>query len=196
MGGHVSAAGAPSPSKLLASAAWADGAASPELYQARRHELLLGLQASASKALEQYDPQQASARLLSTAHTALAQTALLQAGAVGLGGLVVVKAAALVDLTGLLPAALLAATGFGVLPMQRYRMQRELRDKVEDLTIELDAAVERHLRQELAASATRAGELITPFATLAESKRLEHNDHLARLRAAREGIEELRREVA
>ena len=196
IGDRSKATGAPSPTAMLASAAWGDGAESPELYHAQRQRLLLGLQSSASKALERYDAQQASARLLTTAHTALAQTALLQAGAMGLSGLVVVKAAALVDLTGLLPAALLAATGFGVLPMQRYRMQRELRDKVDDLTSQLDAAMLRHLQHELEGAASRARELISPFATLAESKRLEHEQRASKLVEARKGIDELTRDVA
>ena len=73
-----------------------------------------------------------------------------QAGAAGLSGLVAVKAAALVDLTGLLPAAALAATGFAILPMQRNKLQRELRARVEELTARLDETMHEHLQQERA----------------------------------------------
>ena len=73
----------------------------------------------------------------------------MHAGAASLGSLVALKAAALVDLTGLLPAALLAATGLGVLPWQRYRLQHEYAQRVEALKESLDRAVSAHLQAEL-----------------------------------------------
>lgn len=79
--------------------------------------------------------------------------------------------------------------------MQRFRMQSELRAKVEELSVQLDAAVARHLQLEVQGAASRAGELITPFATLADSKRLEHDERAAKLRAARESVDELTREL-
>ena len=94
-GASAAAAGcAPSPTALLAAAAWGDGDgfSSPQQYQAQRQRLLLGLQQSAAASIEAYDASAASARLLTTAQSALAQTAFLGAGAVGLSGLVVVKA--------------------------------------------------------------------------------------------------------
>ncbi len=182
---------APSSATEPTRAAAADAAS--ELYSARRQQLLLGLQQTASRTLERFEPHAASARLLSTARTALAQTAMLQASAVGLGGVVAVKAAALLDLSGLLPAAMLAATGFGVLPMQRYRAQRELRARVDELTAQLDASVERHLRHELASASARASELIVPFEVLSASARLEHEARVGTLRTARESLDELAR---
>ena len=79
--------------------------------------------------MERYDPSAAARRMATAAQTSIAQAALLRAGAAGVTGMVAVKAAALADLTGLLPAALLLATGLGLLPMQRLRLQREYRLK-------------------------------------------------------------------
>ena len=95
-------------------------------YGSRRQELLLSLQDSSRRTVEAYDPQRSAERLVAAVRTSLAQAALLQLGAVGVSYAVAVKTTTLMDLTGLLPAALLAVTGLAVLPMQRHRLQREL----------------------------------------------------------------------
>ena len=126
-------------------------------YAARRQQHLLAMQGAARGALEAYDPKTSAQRLLASVHTALAQTAVLQAGAAGVSGMVAVKAASLVDLTGLLPAALLAVTGFAVLPVQRYRLQADLQQRVAELTATLDTALRGHLEEELTRQDVAAG---------------------------------------
>ena len=127
------------------------------------------MQGAARGALEAYDPKTSAQRLLASVHTALAQTAVLQAGAAGVSGMVAVKAASLVDLTGLLPAALLAVTGFAVLPVQRYRLQADLQQRVAELTATLDTALRGHLEEELQHASSRARDIVAPFAAEADA---------------------------
>ena len=181
---------------MLLDASWgARGGVAAAAYEEQRQHLLLALQRSASTAVEHYEPDAAAARLVRAAQAALAQTALLQVGAVGLAGGVAVKAAALADLSGLVPAALLAVTGVAVLPMQRHRLQRELRSRVEELSSQLDHSLQSHLRSELHSAASRSAELIAPIAALAESGRMAHAEREAALRASREELDAISHEL-
>lgn len=165
-------------------------------FASQRQVLLLQLQQSASSTIDRFEPDAAAQRMITAAQSAIAQAALLTSGAAGLSGLVAVKAAALVDLTGLLPAALLAGVGLGVLPMQRYRLQMEYREKVDELAVSLDRAVEEHLKQELIDAKSRANALVTPFATLASSADARQQERLDALAASRMALEGLGGELA
>ena len=154
------------------------------------------MQGAARGALEAYDPKTSAQRLLASVHTALAQTAVLQAGAAGVSGMVAVKAASLVDLTGLLPAALLAVTGFAVLPVQRYRLQADLQQRVAELTATLDTALRGHLEEELQHASSRARDIVAPFAAEADAAAAEQRALAALLAESREEVEAIAKEVA
>ena len=164
-------------------------------YRGQRHELLLQLQQSSRAAIDAYNPQEAAARLVTAVHVSLAQAALLQVSAAGLSGAVALKATSLMDLTGLLPAALLAVTGLAILPMQRYRLQRELQTKVRELVKQTDVAIEEHLQQELLAAKQRASDVVAPFATLVEDATAAHAERAGRLQASRQALDELAAEA-
>jgi hypothetical protein len=162
----------------------------------QRQLLVLQLKQSASKTISNFDPSSAAQRMVTAAQTSLAQAALLEAGAAGLSGLVAVKAAALVDLTGLLPAALLAATGLGLLPYQRYRLQTEYRERVDELSAVLDRAVHAHLTQELYSAKDRAAELVKPFAALAGSAGVTCQEQQRALAVSRAAVDALAAELS
>lgn len=164
-------------------------------YLAQRHALVLELHKAGTDTMTRYDPQSAATRMANAAQTSIAQAALLQAGAVGISSMVAVKAAALADLTGLLPAALLLATGLGLLPMQRLRLQREYRLKVSELSASLDEAVRSHLLAELKASKMRCLDLVSPFAVAAKAAHAQQADHLHALRESRTELEEIARDI-
>ena len=164
-------------------------------YHVQRHALVLELHKAGATTMERYDPSSAARRMATAAQASIAQAALLQAGAAGVTGMVAVKAAALTDLTGLLPAALLLATGLGLLPMQRLRLQREYRLRIDELTASLDAAVHAHLLRELSASKARCLDLVAPFATLVKGAHAQQAGQLKALDEAREQLDALRRDA-
>ena len=164
-------------------------------YHKERVQLLLQLQGDSNKAIEGFDSKAAAERMASASQGTLAQFALIEAAAAGVTGLVAVKAVALADLTGLLPAALLAFTGLGILPVQRYRLQRDYSRNVDELASALDRAVASHLEGELGSAKGRAGSLITPFATLVGSAHAKQEEELAALKRAREELDGLANEA-
>ena len=174
----------------------ATAAATASSFASQRQLLLLQLQTSATKAVDTFDSATAAQRMVTAAQAAVAQAAVLTSGAAGLSGLVAVKAAALVDLTGLLPAALLAGVGLGVLPMQRHRLQTEYREKTDELANTLDRAVRAHLTQELQGARDRCDQLVTPFATLVGSAHTQQEERLKALEASRAALNELAADLA
>ena len=80
--------------------------------------------------------------------------------------------------------------------MQRYRLQMEYREKVDELAVSLDRAVEEHLKQELIDAKSRANALVTPFATLASSADARQQERLDALAASRMALEGLGGELA
>ena len=126
------------------------GAARGRGYAARRQQHLLAMQ-GARGALEAYDPKTSAQRLLASARRrSRGGSAGGRGGRLGM----VAVAASLVDLTGLLPAALLAVTGFAVLLVQRYRLADLQR--VAELHATLDTALRGHLEEELQHAEPRA----------------------------------------
>ena len=72
--------------------------------------------------------------LADSVQRSVAQTALVEVGAVGLGALLVtLLATALADVTGVLAAGVFAALGFYVLPNKRRQAKNNLQAKIIDL---------------------------------------------------------------
>ena len=177
---------------VRASRAAGEDATAAGHYPSRRVELLRAMEGSARDVFAKYDPTRSAERLVSAVQTSLAQTMLVQLSAVGISGAVALKAASLADLTGLLPAALLATSGFIILPIQRYRLQRELSARIDDLSAALNVVLKAHLEQELSGAVGRAREVVAPFATLVERSQRTNADKAAALAERRAEIEGLR----
>jgi len=116
---------------------------------------------------------------------AVAQTALLQVGAVGLGTIVAVLASTTVaDVTGILAAGALSVIGLFVLPAKRSRARADLAAKVTALREKLIGALVPAFERERDRSGERMREAIAPWARFVrtEKERLEEaRDALARI---------------
>jgi GTP-binding protein EngB required for normal cell division len=160
-------------------------------YASRRHELLISMQRSARESMSAGGVSDGGERAVAAIQTSLAQVLVLEAGAVGLTGMVSLKAASLADLTGLIPVALLAATGLVVLPLQRYRLQTDLQRRVDELSASLDASLRAHLEEELQRAASRCRDVAAPFARLVEREAAAHGERRRGLDRCAEELEKL-----
>ena len=106
---------------------------------------------------------------------AVASTALVEVGAIGLGALVAhVLAGAAADATGVLAASVVAVLGLFIIPSRRQAAKRELRAKIADLRRQLMAALTGQFDRELERGLRRIGEAIGPYTRFvrAEGRRL------------------------
>jgi len=158
-------------------------AAAAAAYGSRRAELLLAMQSSARESVGSDAVANAGERAVAAVQTCLAQALLLEAGAAGLTGVVSVKAASMLDLTGLMPAFVIALTGLAVLPLQRYRLQLDLQQRVDELSSSLNEALQTHLEAELQHAVTRSLAAVKPFREHVEREHAAHEERRGMLDA-------------
>jgi small GTP-binding protein len=127
---------------------------------------------------------------------AFATTALAEAGALGLGTLVVtVVTGAAADLTGILLATVLAVGGFYVLPRKRRQAQRDLQRRIAELRARLKDALTRQVHLELEQSTGRINEAIAPYRRFVQSQQQLLNEARGELVATEDALLRLRSEV-
>jgi hypothetical protein len=112
--------------------------------------------------------------LAESVRNAVATVAVAEAGAVGLGALVVAAASTVaVDVTGILAASLLAGLGLFVLPNKRRQAKRDFHAKAEELEQHLIEVMREQFEHELARSLDRVREAISPYTRFVRSQ-FEH----------------------
>ena len=137
----------------------------------RRH-LLETVGRAAREAVEGYDTQREASRMADDVQGAVAGTAALEAGAIGVGATVaLVASGSAADVTGLVAAGVLAALGLFVLPHRRRKAKRELREKIATMRVALMAALERQFRTEAEQGQQRIRDTIAPYTRFVRAER-------------------------
>jgi hypothetical protein len=127
---------------------------------------------------------------------AFATTALAEAGAIGLGTIVVtVVTGAAADLTGILLATALAVGGFYVLPRKRRQAQRDLQRRIAELRTRLKDALTRQVHLELEQSTGRINEAIAPYRRFVQSQQQLLNEARGELVATEDALLRLRSDI-
>ena len=94
----------------------------------------------------------------------MAQTALLEAGAVGLGALVTAAVlSSSLDVTGVLAAGTLAILGFFVIPYKRKQAKDNFKEKMTDLRTRLLETLTTQFTRESQNAVRRLKEGVTPY---------------------------------
>jgi small GTP-binding protein len=166
------------------------------VFEHDRVRLLEAVRREAQRALAGYDRDGESTRLAESVQAAVAGTAALQVGAIGLGTLVTLLATTtMADVSGLLAAGALSLIGMLVLPAKRANAKSELRRKVDEMRVRLMEALTGQFDRELTRSLQRIREAVGPYTRFvrAEGERLQAaRQDLQRLR---DGLDRLRQEI-
>ena len=129
-----------------------------------RQNLLKSIGRSAQEVVDSYDREAEALKLAKDVQRAILQTAAVEAGAIGLGAiLVVILNTTFLDVTGVLGASALAALGLYVLPYRRQKVKAQLRARIGDLRRRLDTAISHQFDSELKASVQRIREAVAPY---------------------------------
>lgn len=133
-------------------------------FEASRRALLESVGRAAREAVAAYDREAEARNLAESLQMTVAQTALVEAGAIGMGALLVkVLAVTLADVTGLLAAGAVAVLGLYLIPAKRRRAQSQLQARVADLRDRLHRALTDQFEHELSRSVQRIREAIAPY---------------------------------
>lgn len=162
-----------------------------------RQRLLDTVGRAAQRTLERFDRDAEARRLAEEVQTAVKRTALVEAGAIGLGTVLTLMATThLADFTGILAAGTLAALGLFILPARRKKAKRDLQEKVVELRERLMGALTEQFDREVEASVHRIEEAVAPYTRFVRAERERLGALQAELRRLDGGIAALRDAVA
>ena len=150
-----------------------------------RARLLRSVGQTAHDVVGGYDRERESELLANSVQNAVARTAAIEAGALGIGAVVVALATTrFLDATGVVAAAIIAGYGLFVLPNRRRKARKDFREKTDALRGRLGEVVRRQFAGELTRSVEDMREAIAPYTRFV---RTEH----ARMGRAREELSEI-----
>jgi hypothetical protein len=143
--------------------------------------------------VESYDRNKEASELAASVETAVAQTALLEVGAVGLGTLVAVAvASSSLDITGILAASTLAVLGFFVIPYKRKQAKDNFKEKMLILRTKLLSALTTQFGNESESAITRLKDGVAPYTRYVRSERERIEKAEIALANLRQKLSELR----
>ena len=155
-----------------------------------RGRLLDSVGREAQRVVDGFDRRREAEVIADGARTAVAATAAVGAGAVGLGTLVSIAATTTAaDVTGIVMASVMAALGFLIIPARRRKARTEIRQKVSALISDLSTALGAEFTHAQERSSQRFADAIGPYARFV---RAEHG----RWEGRRSSLNELRTRIA
>jgi ABC-type transport system involved in cytochrome bd biosynthesis fused ATPase/permease subunit len=118
-----------------------------------------------------YDRDREASELAASVEAAVAQTALLEAGAVGLGAIISVAVlSSTLDITGILAASSMAILGFFVIPFKRRKAKENFKEKMQHLRSNLIGSLTSQFTSEKEGAITRLKEGIAPYTRYVHSE--------------------------
>ncbi len=136
-----------------------------------RDRLITSIRDEANRVIKSYDKTREADEIARRSQNAVAATAAISAGAVGLGTLVAVLASTMAaDITGILLAGVMAALGLFIIPTRRRNAKKEMRQKVKAMRDQLTESLTGHFKQEIDRSAQEIRDTITPYTRFIRSE--------------------------
>src|SRR5215210_4340947 len=166
-------------------------------FEYNRGQLLQSVGKNATSVVQRYDRERESEQLAASIQGALAQTAVAEVGAVGIGAVIVALATTrFLDVTGLIAAAIIAGYGLFVLPNQRRKARREFREKTDSLRERLGEVVGRQFDKELDRSVERMRNAIAPYTRFVRTEHARMTEVSSTLAGVDKDIEDLKDDIA
>jgi small GTP-binding protein len=158
-----------------------------------RERLIEGVGREAMHVVESYDKTREAQAIAEGAQTAVAASAALEVGAIGLGTMVTLLATTLVaDVTGVLLAGLIAALGLFIIPARRRLAKTEMREKVSEMRRQLIQALRGQFEGEIDRSLQRINEAISPYTRFVRAERGKLEEAGSRLESLTDRVEQIR----
>jgi len=136
-----------------------------------RERLITSIRDEANRVIDTYDKAREADEIARRSQNAVAATAAISAGAVGLGTLVTVLATTMAtDVTGILLAGVMAALGLFIIPTRRRNAKKEMRQKVKSMRDQLTKSLSDHFSHEIDRSLQEIRDTITPYTRFIKSE--------------------------
>ncbi len=133
-------------------------------FDMRRQALLDSVSQSAQTVVNGYDAEEESRELGNAVESSVAQTALVEVGAIGLGTTITMLiSSSVVDLTGVLFAGVIAIVGFFIIPFKRQQAKTRFREKIEMVRQNLSRVLTTQFNSEADRTLHRLKEGVAPY---------------------------------
>ncbi len=163
-------------------------------FDMRRQALLTATTEAAQTVVSTYDAEKESREMGAHVEMAVAQTAIAEVGAVGLGAFVATSVTvAALDVTGILLAGVVAVLGLFIIPYKRQQAKNNFKKKIQDLRNRLGNVLRAQFNSEADRTITRMKEGVAPYVRFVkgEKERIAQTDEkLANARKGLLGIQE------
>jgi len=137
-----------------------------------RDRLIDAVGREAQRVVDTYDKASESKAIAENAQIAVAASAALEIGAVGLGTLVAILATTVAaDVTGIILASFIAVLGLFIIPARRKIAKNELHEKISILRVQLTDTLRNQLEKEIKHSLQRINEAIAPYTRFVRAER-------------------------
>ena len=161
-----------------------------------RSRLLESVGKAAREATDDYDAASEARRLAEKVRESVAQAALLQVSALGLGTIVAALASTTAaDVTGILAAGTLSLIGLFLLPARREKARRDLAAKVSAVRQKLMTSLTASFETERERAAARVRKAVEPYASFVRREEDRLEDARASLAALGTRLEDLRSRI-
>jgi hypothetical protein len=149
----------------------------PGAFQYDRERLMDAVGREAQRVVETYDKSEEAQKIGNAAQEAVAASAVLGVGAVGLGALVTALATTVAaDVTGILLATFVAALGLFIIPARRKAAKTELSDKIAAMRAQLAGALKAQFEKEIERSLHNIQNAIAPYTRFVRAEQGKLND--------------------
>lgn len=161
-----------------------------------RNRLITSIRDEANRVVDSYDKVREADEIARRSQNAVAATAAIGAGAVGLGTLVAILATTMAaDVTGILLAGVMAALGLFIIPTRRRNAKKEMRQKVKAMRDQLSESLSGHFSQEIERSLQEIRDTIKPYTRFVRSENEKNTAALKTLKKFNTEIINLSREI-
>ena len=161
-----------------------------------RTRLLDSVGRSAQRSIQSYDKEAEATRMAESVQVAVAGTALVEVGALGLGAVLThIAVTAAADFTGIIAAGSIAVLGFFIIPNRRHDAKKQLRERIEELRTQLMDGLTGQFDREIDESTRRIDEAIGPYTRFVRSERTRLTEVRNDLDAVDQGLVRLRARV-
>ncbi len=165
-------------------------------FDMRRQALLKSTTEAAQNVVATYDAEKESREIGNHVETAVLQTGIVEAGAIGLGAVIATTVTvAAFDVTGIVLAGTLAVLGLFVIPFKRKQAKDKFREKIQDLRTRLGAVLRAQFNAEADRTITRMQEGVAPYVRFVKSEQDRTVAAETKLNAARNDLQTLQENV-
>ncbi|MDY7080137.1 MAG: dynamin family protein [Chloroflexota bacterium] len=161
-----------------------------------RVRLIEAVSQAAQQAMTNYDHDTEAERVAESLQMAVAGTALVEVGALGLGAIVTaIATTAAADLTGILAAGAVAVLGLFVIPTKRRQVKRDFREKIISVREQLMHTLTTQFERELARSLNEIETAVSPYTRFIRAERQQLEDTRRESLEIKERLERLKAEI-